>query len=104
MSLSLLKTFITDPKILNDSAGMVSFVITFNFFFFGRLKQVLNDLLRQQQNQSLSGQQQNQNVACDSASSSLFVNYPPVNTLSMPGLPNFSPFLTGKSIICLLLI
>lgn len=34
MSLSLLKTFITDPKILNDSAGMVSFVITFNFFFF----------------------------------------------------------------------
>uniref|UniRef100_A0A8C1T0E0 Pericentriolar material 1 n=1 Tax=Cyprinus carpio TaxID=7962 RepID=A0A8C1T0E0_CYPCA len=60
-----------------------------------RLKQVLNDLLRQQQNQSLSGQQQNQNVACDSASSSLFVNYPPVNTLSMPGLPNFSPFLTG---------
>uniref|UniRef100_A0A8C2D539 Pericentriolar material 1 n=1 Tax=Cyprinus carpio TaxID=7962 RepID=A0A8C2D539_CYPCA len=61
-----------------------------------RLKQVLNDLLRQQQNQSLSGQQQNQNVACDSASSSLFVNYPPVNTLSMPGLPNFSPFLTGN--------
>uniref|UniRef100_A0A8C1T077 Pericentriolar material 1 n=1 Tax=Cyprinus carpio TaxID=7962 RepID=A0A8C1T077_CYPCA len=60
-----------------------------------RLKQVLNDLLRQQQNQSLSGQQQNQNVACDSASSSLFVNYPPVNTLSMPGLPNFSPFLTA---------
>uniref|UniRef100_A0A673FN70 Pericentriolar material 1 protein-like n=1 Tax=Sinocyclocheilus rhinocerous TaxID=307959 RepID=A0A673FN70_9TELE len=60
-----------------------------------RLKQVLNDLLRQQQNQSLSGQQHNQNVACDSASSSLFVNYPPVNTLSMPGLPNFSPFPTG---------
>uniref|UniRef100_A0A671R5C2 Pericentriolar material 1 protein-like n=1 Tax=Sinocyclocheilus anshuiensis TaxID=1608454 RepID=A0A671R5C2_9TELE len=60
-----------------------------------RLKQVLNDLLRQQQNQSLSGQQHNQNVACDSASSSLFVNYPPVNTLSMSGLPNFSPFPTG---------
>uniref|UniRef100_A0A673FXW4 Pericentriolar material 1 protein-like n=1 Tax=Sinocyclocheilus rhinocerous TaxID=307959 RepID=A0A673FXW4_9TELE len=60
-----------------------------------RLKQVLNDLLRQQQNQSLSGQQHNQNVACDSASSSLFVNYPPVNTLSMPGLPNFSPFPTA---------
>uniref|UniRef100_A0A671R5F0 Pericentriolar material 1 protein-like n=1 Tax=Sinocyclocheilus anshuiensis TaxID=1608454 RepID=A0A671R5F0_9TELE len=60
-----------------------------------RLKQVLNDLLRQQQNQSLSGQQHNQNVACDSASSSLFVNYPPVNTLSMSGLPNFSPFPTA---------
>ncbi|XP_059407975.1 pericentriolar material 1 protein isoform X3 [Carassius carassius] len=60
-----------------------------------RLKQVLNDLLRQQQNPSLTGQQQNQNVACDSASSSLFVNYPPVNTLSMPGLPNFSPFPTA---------
>ncbi|KAI2668662.1 Pericentriolar material 1 protein [Labeo rohita] len=57
-----------------------------------RLKQVLNDLLRQQQSQSLSGQQQHQNVAHDSASSSLFGNYPPVSTLNMPGLPNFSPF------------
>uniref|UniRef100_A0A671N822 Pericentriolar material 1 protein C-terminal domain-containing protein n=1 Tax=Sinocyclocheilus anshuiensis TaxID=1608454 RepID=A0A671N822_9TELE len=57
-----------------------------------RLKQVLNDLLRQQQSQSLSGQQQHQNFGHDSASSSLFVNYPPVNTLNMPGLPNFSSF------------
>uniref|UniRef100_A0A8C1G7G9 Pericentriolar material 1 n=1 Tax=Cyprinus carpio TaxID=7962 RepID=A0A8C1G7G9_CYPCA len=58
-----------------------------------RLKQVLNDLLQQQQSQSLSGQQQHQNFGHDSASSSLFVNYPPVNTLNMPGLPsfNFSP-------------
>ncbi|XP_026059626.1 pericentriolar material 1 protein-like isoform X5 [Carassius auratus] len=60
-----------------------------------RLKQVLNDLLRQQQSQSLSGQQQHQNFGQDSASSSLFVNYPPVNTLSMPGIPNFSSFPTG---------
>ncbi|RXN25574.1 pericentriolar material 1 [Labeo rohita] len=60
-----------------------------------RLKQVLNDLLRQQQSQSLSGQQQHQNVAHDSASSSLFGNYPPVSTLNMPGLPNFSPFSSG---------
>ncbi|XP_059409775.1 pericentriolar material 1 protein-like isoform X2 [Carassius carassius] len=57
-----------------------------------RLKQVLNDLLRQQQSQSLSGQQQHQNFGQDSASSSLFVNYPPVNTLNMPGFPNFSSF------------
>uniref|UniRef100_A0A673IIU0 Pericentriolar material 1 protein-like n=1 Tax=Sinocyclocheilus rhinocerous TaxID=307959 RepID=A0A673IIU0_9TELE len=57
-----------------------------------RLKQVLNDLLRQQQSQSLSGQQQHQHFGHDSASSSLFVNYPPVNTLNMPGLPNFSSF------------
>ncbi|XP_052401122.1 pericentriolar material 1 protein isoform X8 [Carassius gibelio] len=60
-----------------------------------RLKQVLNDLLRQQQSQSLSGQQQHQNFGQDSASSSLFVNYPPVNTLNMPGIPNFSSFPTG---------
>ncbi|XP_067298003.1 pericentriolar material 1 protein isoform X4 [Pseudorasbora parva] len=60
-----------------------------------RLKQVLNDLLQQQQSQSLSGQQQHQNVARDSVSPSLFLNYPPVNTLNMPGLPNFSPFPTG---------
>ncbi|XP_043101935.1 pericentriolar material 1 protein isoform X4 [Puntigrus tetrazona] len=60
-----------------------------------RLKQVLNDLLRQQQSQSLSGQQQHQNVGHDSASSSLFVNYPPVSTLNMPGLPNFSTLPTG---------
>uniref|UniRef100_A0A673IDX8 Pericentriolar material 1 protein-like n=1 Tax=Sinocyclocheilus rhinocerous TaxID=307959 RepID=A0A673IDX8_9TELE len=60
-----------------------------------RLKQVLNDLLRQQQSQSLSGQQQHQHFGHDSASSSLFVNYPPVNTLNMPGLPNFSSFPTG---------
>uniref|UniRef100_A0A671NC49 Pericentriolar material 1 protein C-terminal domain-containing protein n=1 Tax=Sinocyclocheilus anshuiensis TaxID=1608454 RepID=A0A671NC49_9TELE len=60
-----------------------------------RLKQVLNDLLRQQQSQSLSGQQQHQNFGHDSASSSLFVNYPPVNTLNMPGLPNFSSFPNG---------
>ncbi|KAK2908696.1 hypothetical protein Q8A67_004533 [Cirrhinus molitorella] len=59
-----------------------------------RLKQVLNDLLRQQQSQSLSGQQQHQNVAHDSASS-LFGNYPPVSTLNIPGLPNFSPFSSG---------
>ncbi|XP_067298005.1 pericentriolar material 1 protein isoform X6 [Pseudorasbora parva] len=59
-----------------------------------RLKQVLNDLLQQQQSQSLSGQQQHQNVARDSVSPSLFLNYPPVNTLNMPGLPNFSPFPT----------
>lgn len=59
-----------------------------------RLKQVLNDLLRQQQSPSLSGQQ-HQNVGHDSASSSLFVNYPPVNTLNMPGLPNFSTLPTG---------
>uniref|UniRef100_A0A673IIB8 Pericentriolar material 1 protein-like n=1 Tax=Sinocyclocheilus rhinocerous TaxID=307959 RepID=A0A673IIB8_9TELE len=59
-----------------------------------RLKQVLNDLLRQQQSQSLSGQQQHQHFGHDSASSSLFVNYPPVNTLNMPGLPNFSSFPT----------
>uniref|UniRef100_A0A672K390 Pericentriolar material 1 protein C-terminal domain-containing protein n=1 Tax=Sinocyclocheilus grahami TaxID=75366 RepID=A0A672K390_SINGR len=59
-----------------------------------RLKQVLNDLLRQQQSQSLSGQQQHKNFGHDSASSSLFVNYPPVNTLNMPGLPNFSSFPT----------
>uniref|UniRef100_A0A8C1GCX7 Pericentriolar material 1 n=1 Tax=Cyprinus carpio TaxID=7962 RepID=A0A8C1GCX7_CYPCA len=57
-----------------------------------RLKQVLNDLLQQQQSQSLSGQQQHQNFGHDSASSSLFVNYPPVNTLNMPGLPSFSSF------------
>uniref|UniRef100_A0A672JZV8 Pericentriolar material 1 protein C-terminal domain-containing protein n=1 Tax=Sinocyclocheilus grahami TaxID=75366 RepID=A0A672JZV8_SINGR len=57
-----------------------------------RLKQVLNDLLRQQQSQSLSGRQQHKNFGHDSASSSLFVNYPPVNTLNMPGLPNFSSF------------
>ncbi|KAI7810667.1 putative pericentriolar material 1 protein [Triplophysa rosa] len=57
-----------------------------------RLKQVLNDLLRQQQNQSLSGQQQDQNVGPDSVSPSLFQNFPAVN---MPGLPNFSPFPTG---------
>ncbi|XP_073697568.1 pericentriolar material 1 protein isoform X2 [Garra rufa] len=60
-----------------------------------RLKQVLNDLLRQQQSQSLSGQQQHQNVAHDSAASSLFGNYPPVSTLNMPGLANFSPFSSG---------
>uniref|UniRef100_A0A8C1G8B6 Pericentriolar material 1 n=1 Tax=Cyprinus carpio TaxID=7962 RepID=A0A8C1G8B6_CYPCA len=60
-----------------------------------RLKQVLNDLLQQQQSQSLSGQQQHQNFGHDSASSSLFVNYPPVNTLNMPGLPSFSSFPTG---------
>ncbi|KAK7162012.1 hypothetical protein R3I94_004615 [Phoxinus phoxinus] len=60
-----------------------------------RLKQVLNDLLQQQQSQSLSGQQQHQNVTRDSASPSLFLNYPPVNTLNMPGIPNFSPFPTG---------
>ncbi|XP_067261467.1 pericentriolar material 1 protein isoform X1 [Chanodichthys erythropterus] len=60
-----------------------------------RLKQVLNDLLRQQQSQSFSGQQQHQNVARDSTSPSLFLNYPPVNTLNMPGLPNFSPFPNG---------
>ncbi|XP_059409778.1 pericentriolar material 1 protein-like isoform X5 [Carassius carassius] len=60
-----------------------------------RLKQVLNDLLRQQQSQSLSGQQQHQNFGQDSASSSLFVNYPPVNTLNMPGFPNFSSFPAG---------
>uniref|UniRef100_A0A672K334 Pericentriolar material 1 protein C-terminal domain-containing protein n=1 Tax=Sinocyclocheilus grahami TaxID=75366 RepID=A0A672K334_SINGR len=60
-----------------------------------RLKQVLNDLLRQQQSQSLSGRQQHKNFGHDSASSSLFVNYPPVNTLNMPGLPNFSSFPTG---------
>uniref|UniRef100_A0A8C2K499 Pericentriolar material 1 n=1 Tax=Cyprinus carpio TaxID=7962 RepID=A0A8C2K499_CYPCA len=59
-----------------------------------RLKQVLNDLLQQQQSQSLSGQQQHQNFGHDSASSSLFVNYPPVNTLNMPGLPSFSSFPT----------
>ncbi|XP_056112765.1 pericentriolar material 1 protein isoform X3 [Rhinichthys klamathensis goyatoka] len=59
-----------------------------------RLKQVLNDLL-QQQSQSLSGQQQHQNVTRDSTSPSLFLNYPPVNTLNMPGIPNFSPFPTG---------
>uniref|UniRef100_A0A8C2AA59 Pericentriolar material 1 n=1 Tax=Cyprinus carpio TaxID=7962 RepID=A0A8C2AA59_CYPCA len=60
-----------------------------------RLKQVLNDLLQQQQSQSFSGQQQHQNFGHDSASSSLFVNYPPVNTLNMPGLPSFSSFPTG---------
>ncbi|XDV14780.1 hypothetical protein PO909_014973 [Leuciscus waleckii] len=60
-----------------------------------RLKQVLNDLLQQQQSQSLSGQQQHQNATHDSASPSLFLNYPPVNTLNMPGIPNFSPFPTG---------
>uniref|UniRef100_A0A8C2K3W6 Pericentriolar material 1 n=1 Tax=Cyprinus carpio TaxID=7962 RepID=A0A8C2K3W6_CYPCA len=49
----------------------------------------------QQQSQSLSGQQQHQNFGHDSASSSLFVNYPPVNTLNMPGLPSFSSFPTG---------
>ncbi|KAG1949015.1 pericentriolar material 1 protein [Pimephales promelas] len=59
-----------------------------------RLKQVLNDLL-QQQSRSLSGQQQNQNVTRDSTSPPLFLNYPPVNTLNMPGIPNFSPFPTG---------
>uniref|UniRef100_A0A8C2GLL0 Pericentriolar material 1 n=1 Tax=Cyprinus carpio TaxID=7962 RepID=A0A8C2GLL0_CYPCA len=59
-----------------------------------RLKQVLNDLLQQQQSQSFSGQQQHQNFGHDSASSSLFVNYPPVNTLNMPGLPSFSSFPT----------
>ncbi|XP_051983523.1 pericentriolar material 1 protein-like isoform X2 [Xyrauchen texanus] len=61
-----------------------------------RLKQALNDLLRQkQQNQSLSGQQLHQNVAHDSVPHALFLNYPTVNTLNMPGLPNFSPFPTG---------
>ncbi|XP_077061155.1 pericentriolar material 1 protein isoform X4 [Siphateles boraxobius] len=59
-----------------------------------RLKQVLNNLL-QQQSQSLSGQQQHQNLTRDSASPSLFLNYPPVNTLNMPEMPNFSPFPTG---------
>ncbi|XP_051559893.1 pericentriolar material 1 protein-like isoform X2 [Myxocyprinus asiaticus] len=61
-----------------------------------RLKQALNDLLRQQQqNQSLSGQQQHQNVVHASVPHSLFLNYPTVNTLNMPGLPNLSPFPTG---------
>ncbi|XP_051559270.1 pericentriolar material 1 protein-like isoform X3 [Myxocyprinus asiaticus] len=60
-----------------------------------RLKQALNDLLRQkQQNQSLSGQQQHQNIAHDSVPHALFLNYPTVNTLNMPGLPNVSPFPT----------
>jgi len=76
---------------------LVSFVTMFKMcsFFPGRLKQVLNDLL-QQQSRSLSGQQQNQNVTRDSTSPPLFLNYPPVNTLNMPGIPNFSPFPTGK--------
>ncbi|XP_065110581.1 pericentriolar material 1 protein isoform X2 [Paramisgurnus dabryanus] len=56
-----------------------------------RLKQVLNDVLRQQ-NQSWSGQQQHQNAARDSVSPSLFLNFPPVN---MPGFQNFSPFPTA---------
>ncbi|XP_073768673.1 pericentriolar material 1 protein isoform X32 [Danio rerio] len=60
-----------------------------------RLKQTLNDLLRQQQSQSSSGQQQHQSVAHDPASPSMFLNYPSVNALNIPGLPNFSPFPTG---------
>ncbi|XP_073768642.1 pericentriolar material 1 protein isoform X31 [Danio rerio] len=59
-----------------------------------RLKQTLNDLLRQQQSQSSSGQQQHQSVAHDPASPSMFLNYPSVNALNIPGLPNFSPFPT----------
>ncbi|TRY88065.1 hypothetical protein DNTS_000044 [Danionella cerebrum] len=55
-----------------------------------RLKQFLNDLLRQQQNQSFTGQQQHQNVA-----SPPFPNFPPVNMINMPGPQNFSPFPTG---------
>lgn len=94
-------------KVFNLKQAFVSLVTTVKMcfvFFPGRLKQVLNDLLRQQQSQSFSGQQQHQNVARDSASPSLFLNYPPVNTLNMPGLPNFSPFSNGKSIIYLLFL
>uniref|UniRef100_A0A8C2JZS1 Pericentriolar material 1 n=1 Tax=Cyprinus carpio TaxID=7962 RepID=A0A8C2JZS1_CYPCA len=65
-----------------------------------QLNQCYTQLAWQQNNvnrwsQSLSGQQQHQNFGHDSASSSLFVNYPPVNTLNMPGLPSFSSFPTG---------
>uniref|UniRef100_A0A673IE72 Pericentriolar material 1 protein-like n=1 Tax=Sinocyclocheilus rhinocerous TaxID=307959 RepID=A0A673IE72_9TELE len=65
-----------------------------------QLNQCYTQLAWQQNNvnrwsQSLSGQQQHQHFGHDSASSSLFVNYPPVNTLNMPGLPNFSSFPTG---------
>ncbi|KAF7686666.1 hypothetical protein HF521_015059 [Silurus meridionalis] len=56
-----------------------------------RLKQTLNDLLRQQQ-QVASGQQQHQNVAQDSISPSPFLPFPTINML---GMSNFSPLATG---------
>uniref|UniRef100_A0A3B4DIU3 Pericentriolar material 1 protein C-terminal domain-containing protein n=1 Tax=Pygocentrus nattereri TaxID=42514 RepID=A0A3B4DIU3_PYGNA len=51
--------------------------------------------LRQQQQPSLSGQQQHQTVAQDSVSSSLFFPFPPVNPLGMSGIANFSQMSTG---------
>ncbi|XP_053086787.1 pericentriolar material 1 protein isoform X3 [Pangasianodon hypophthalmus] len=58
-----------------------------------RLKQTLNDLLRQQQQQQASsGQQQHQNVARDSVSPSPFLPFPPISTL---GMNNFSPIAAG---------
>ncbi|XP_026990582.1 pericentriolar material 1 protein isoform X2 [Tachysurus fulvidraco] len=56
-----------------------------------RLKQTLNDLLRQQEQPS-SGQQQHQNTGQDSVSPSPFLPFPPINTLNMN---NFSPLITG---------
>ncbi|XP_053533355.1 pericentriolar material 1 protein isoform X4 [Ictalurus punctatus] len=57
-----------------------------------RLKQTLNDLLRQQQ-QAPSWQQQHPNVAqVDSVSPSPFLPFPPISTL---GMNNFSPLATG---------
>ncbi|XP_035385591.1 pericentriolar material 1 protein isoform X2 [Electrophorus electricus] len=67
-----------------------------------RLKQVLNELLRQQQlagqqqqSSSSSRQQEHQKVAEDSVSSSLFLPFPALNTLGMPGITNFSPLSAG---------
>ncbi|XP_066515864.1 pericentriolar material 1 protein isoform X2 [Hoplias malabaricus] len=69
-----------------------------------RLKQVLNELLRQQQNQqqssgqqpssSTSGQQPHPTVAQESVSSSLFFPFPPINPLGFSGVASFSPVST----------
>uniref|UniRef100_A0A4W4HG51 Pericentriolar material 1 protein C-terminal domain-containing protein n=1 Tax=Electrophorus electricus TaxID=8005 RepID=A0A4W4HG51_ELEEL len=69
------------------------------------LKQVLNELLRQQQlagqqqqSSSSSRQQEHQKVAEDSVSSSLFLPFPALNTLGMPGITNFSPLSAGACV------